>query len=336
MEPQNLKSVFNEALDRPAGPERSAYLDEACRDNPDLRAQVDGVVERPRPGRPLPRDLGGRPRTGSLRERPVRARRPGCGGSTVDPANHRRSRHAHRSLQAAPEDRRRGHGRRLHGRAGKARPSQGRSQDHQAGDGYRPGDRALRGRATGARLDGSPQYRSGPRRRHNRLGPPLLRHGPGQGRPDHRILRPQSTLNQRTARTVRTGLPGHSTRPSKGPHPPRHQALECAGDPRRRQAGAEGDRLRRGQGDRPATDRKDDVHSVRDGRGHARIHEPRAGRDGSARRRHPVRHLLAGRPPLRTLDGFDAAGQEQAARGGLHRNPPQDPRGRAPRRRALG
>ncbi len=44
MAPQGLKSVFNEALDRPAGPERSAYLDEACRDNPDLRAQVEGLL----------------------------------------------------------------------------------------------------------------------------------------------------------------------------------------------------------------------------------------------------------------------------------------------------
>ena len=45
MEPQNLKSVFNEALDRPAGPERSAYLDDACRDNSSLRAQVDELLK---------------------------------------------------------------------------------------------------------------------------------------------------------------------------------------------------------------------------------------------------------------------------------------------------
>jgi eukaryotic-like serine/threonine-protein kinase len=44
MESQNLKSVFNEALDRPAGAERAAYLDEACRDDPDLRAQVEGLL----------------------------------------------------------------------------------------------------------------------------------------------------------------------------------------------------------------------------------------------------------------------------------------------------
>ena len=42
---------------------------------------------------------------------------------------------------------------------------------------------------------------------------------------------------------------------------------------------AQGDRLRHRQGDRPAPDRADDVHAVRVDRRHARIHEPRAGRD---------------------------------------------------------
>jgi serine/threonine protein kinase/tetratricopeptide (TPR) repeat protein len=44
MEPQNLKVVFNEALERPAGPERSAYLDGACRDDTTLRAQVNDLL----------------------------------------------------------------------------------------------------------------------------------------------------------------------------------------------------------------------------------------------------------------------------------------------------
>ena len=53
----------------------------------------------------------------------------------------------------------------------------------------RPGHRPLRGRATGPGHDGPPQHRPRPRRRHHRLRPPLLRHGAGQGRPDHRVLR---------------------------------------------------------------------------------------------------------------------------------------------------
>jgi serine/threonine protein kinase len=40
----DLKTIFCEALERPAGPERLAYLDVACRDNPALRAQVDDLV----------------------------------------------------------------------------------------------------------------------------------------------------------------------------------------------------------------------------------------------------------------------------------------------------
>ena len=46
------------------------------------------------------------------------------------------------------------------------------------------------------------------------------------------------------------GLPGGPARPSEGDHPPRPQAVQRPGHAARRQAGAEGDRLRRGQGDR--------------------------------------------------------------------------------------
>ena len=56
------------------------------------------------------------------------------------------------------------------------------------------------------------------------------------------------------------GLPGRPARPPEGHHPPRPQAVERAGRRVRRQAGAQGDRLRRGQGDRPAADRADAVH----------------------------------------------------------------------------
>ena len=49
-----------------------------------------------------------------------------------------------------------------------------------------------------------------------------------------------------------------------------------------------------------AADRADALHPLRpDGR-HAALHEPRAGRDERAGRRHPQRHLLAGRAPVRT------------------------------------
>ena len=73
----------------------------------------------------------------------------------------------------------------------RAGPPQGRAQDHQARDGHRAGHRPVRGRAAGAGDDGSPEHRQGARRRHDRQRPPVLRDGAGQGRADHRVLRPK-------------------------------------------------------------------------------------------------------------------------------------------------
>ena len=53
----------------------------------------------------------------------------------------------------------------------------------------RAGHRPVRGRAPGPGADGPPEHRPGPRRRHHRHRPPLLRHGAGPRRPDHRVLR---------------------------------------------------------------------------------------------------------------------------------------------------
>ena len=39
----NLRAVFCEALDRPTPEERRAYLDEACRSRPEVRARVEGM-----------------------------------------------------------------------------------------------------------------------------------------------------------------------------------------------------------------------------------------------------------------------------------------------------
>ena len=43
--PPNLRSIFDDALDRPEGPERSAYLDEACRDDASLRGRVEALLD---------------------------------------------------------------------------------------------------------------------------------------------------------------------------------------------------------------------------------------------------------------------------------------------------
>src|SRR3954447_14679851 len=44
MDSPRLKTIFGEALVRPDGPERSAYLDEACRGDAGLRAQVETLL----------------------------------------------------------------------------------------------------------------------------------------------------------------------------------------------------------------------------------------------------------------------------------------------------
>ena len=92
-----------------------------------------------------------------------RSTRPGF--ARTDP---RSRRHGHRPLQAAGADRRRGHGRRLHGRADAAGAPQGGAEDHQAGHGYQAGHRPVRGRAAGPGHDGPPQHRPGARCRRHR------------------------------------------------------------------------------------------------------------------------------------------------------------------------
>jgi hypothetical protein len=46
MEPHkpDLKTLFCEALERPAGPERRAYLEGACGDDPGLRRLIEELL----------------------------------------------------------------------------------------------------------------------------------------------------------------------------------------------------------------------------------------------------------------------------------------------------
>ena len=74
-----------------------------------------------------------------------------------------------------------------------------RAQDHQTRDGFRPGDRPLRGRAPGAGTHGPSKHRQGPGRRDDRYGPSLFCHGPRRGGPHHDLcdrnrLTPQERL----------------------------------------------------------------------------------------------------------------------------------------------
>ena len=152
--------------------------------------------------------------------------------------------------------------------------------------------------AAGPGPDGPPQHRQGPRRRRGGR-PALLRHGTDRGRADHRVLRRGRAVAAAAAGAVRPGLPGGAARPPEGDHPPRPQAVQHPRRPVRRQAGAQGDRLRRRQGDRPAADRAERLHRGRHARRHAGVHVARAGRAEQPRHRHAQRHLRPGRAPLR-------------------------------------
>ena len=88
------------------------------------------------------------------------------------------------------------------------------------------------------------------RRRRHPVGPAVLRHGAGQGRPDHGLLRRAPAVGPRPAGVVRGGLPGRAARAPEGDHPPRSEAEQHPRHRGGRAADAEGDRLRRGQGDR--------------------------------------------------------------------------------------
>ena len=145
-----------------------------------------------------------------------------------------------------------------------------------------------------------------------------------QGVPDHQVLRRQPPDAAGAAGVVRAGLPGDPARPSEGHHPPRHQAVQCHGHTLRRQAGAQGDRLRRGQGDRAEADRADPVHAVRHHGRHAGIHEPGAGGDERLGRRYPQRHLFAGCAALRTADGQHAIDAQANEGSGVWRDSTHD------------
>src|SRR5579859_1438602 len=41
---RHLMTIFSAALNRDLGPERAAYLDEACKDNPGLRERVEALL----------------------------------------------------------------------------------------------------------------------------------------------------------------------------------------------------------------------------------------------------------------------------------------------------
>ena len=111
----------------------------------------------------------------------------------IDPPDVERPRHAHRPLQAAGADRRRGHGRRLRGRADSSR-----SAAMVALKIIKPGmdtkqviARFEAERQALAMMD-HPNIAKVLDAGTTEVGPALLRHGAGPRHPDHRVLRPEA------------------------------------------------------------------------------------------------------------------------------------------------
>ena len=211
-DPRTAKDIFVELVSNVPPEEWENRLEQSCQGNDELRNRVRVL-------------LRAHAEPGSFLEQPAVAAR--CN----DPsrvADQRAPRHGHRPLQAAAADRRRRHGRGVHGRADRADPADRRAEDHQARHGHAAGDRPLRGRAAGRGDDGPSEYRQSARCRHDGQRPAVLRHGAGERRADHEVLRRKTSAAPRTAGAVHAGLPGGAACPSEGHHPSRHQAQQRA------------------------------------------------------------------------------------------------------------
>ena len=130
--------------------------------------------------------------------------------------------------------------------------------------------------------------------------------------------------------SVHRRLPRRPARPSKGHHPPRHQAVQHPGHVTGWPTDTEGHRLWRVESVEPAFDREDPVYGVRSDDRHAAVHEPRAGRDERPGHRYAHGRVFAWRTALRAAHGHHPARRRAAAGGGLCGDAADHPGGRAP------
>ncbi len=207
-------AIFLDALQLTSPEARAAFLEQACAGDETLRRGVEQLL-----------DAHGRA-AGFLLEAPSGVTKAPaafdqrlCGGSPG----------TDRPLQVvtAAGRRRDGHG--LPGPTGHAGQTPCGDQDRQGRHGYAAGHCPVRTGTSGTGPDGSPPYRQGTRRGDHIHGPAVLRHGVGQGHPDHPVLRPRTPHDEAAFGAIPAGLPGGAARASERNHPPRPQAVERAG-----------------------------------------------------------------------------------------------------------
>ena len=180
-------------------------------DDPTLRAEVERLLGRARPGGRLHRGAGG-----ALGRR-AGPRRGGC------------DRPPDRAVSRRPGDRTRRDGRRLPRRAGR-RPVQQRvaHQADQARDGHRPGAGPVPGRASDPGLAGPPQHRPAARRRqHRRRACRTSRWSTSRAQPIDEYADARGS-RRGAAAAVPAGVRRGGLRPPAPGRPPRHQAARTS------------------------------------------------------------------------------------------------------------
>ena len=238
-----LKAIFDQAAEITSPAERQAYLDKACQGNPDLRRRVVALLDAyEQAGSFLespPVELQNTIEASSIAEQP---------GTVIGP---------YKLLQQIGEG---GFG--VVFMAEQVEPVRRKVALKIIKPGMDTKEVVARFEAErqALALMDHPNIAQRIRCRGDRVGPAVLRHGTGPRHPDHRLLRSEHLDPQAAVGAVHARVPGRAACPSERDHSPGHQAVQRAGHAPRRHTGRQGDRFRRGQGDRPAAHRNDAVH----------------------------------------------------------------------------